>query len=410
MNYKALLKHPFIADNFWYGLSNIFVNVLNYAYVLMALHYLSKDSFGAFNALVAVLTMTTILANPMQLHATKAISCLQRTSLRLYLARLQNLILSLSSAGLLLVVLASQHFASLLNVSAAEVIVTGVATALLVLATLATAVSSGLRKLTFQAVLGLGSSIAKFLCALVLFQLGFEITAGLAGYIAGFALTLLVTRYMLKAWELSGETGTQSGKSQDSLVVLLLAFLFVAAPFSMDQILAQALSPKISGNYAALVTIGKLAFFVSTPFLVVLYSYMAGAKDSQQQMSYLWAGLAVAVGASLLLTALLWVGGRRLTDLLLSPSYSSVADWIVPYSLGICGYVFSYGVVSLAIVRNDSRILMPISLATIVQPILFLTRHQSLADLVTNQLISLALLSLAALFYLLFCCKQRVLI
>ena len=171
----------------------------------------------------------------------------------------------------------------------------------------------------------------------------------------------------------------------------------------MDQILAQTLSPEISGDYAALVTIGKLAFFVSAPFQVVLYSYLVGSSKPRQQMNYLLAGLAIATGSSLLLTAVLWAGGQGLTDLLLSPVYASVAGWIVPYSLGICGYVFAYAVVSLAIARSDPRILVPLSLATIAQTILFLFRHDSLAQLVANQLACMGLLVVAALGYLVFC-------
>ena len=403
MNYRLLIRHPFIVDNFWYGLSGILLNVLNYAYVLIALHYLSKHDFGAFNALVAILTMAAIITNPLQLHVTRAISHLQQPVLRIYIVAIQGKLLRITLASLLFLVLVSQYFASLLNVSAGHVIIVGIAIAFLISATFATAISSGLRKLTFQAFLGLVSTSVKLLCALVLFEAGLGVTAGLIGYVAGFALTFVITWHAMKSWEALEASCPMPEVRNDSISVLVLSYLFIAVPFSMDQVLAQVLSPAISGDYAALVTVGKLAFYVTVPFQVVLYSYLTGSGNLQQQMNYLKAGLVVAMASSLLLTSLLWAGGRPLTDLLLSPSYASVAEWIVPYSLGICAYVFANAVVSLAIARGDYRILIPICLATIAQISLFLLRYETLEQLVANQLATFGLLSIAALGYLIFC-------
>ena len=403
MNYQAIVRHPFIVDNFWYGLSSILLNLLNYAYVLVALHYLSKGDFGAFNALVALLTLATVVANPLQLQVTKTVSQSPRPLLWRHVARIGGFSLKLMGVGLLCLVLASSALGSMLNVSPGNIVMLGFAMGFLILAALATAISSGLRRLTFQASLGLISTVVKLLCAIVLFESGLGVTAGLTGYVAGFALTTVLTLHALKTWERATEPLATPEIHNTSVHVLVVAYIFIAAPFSMDQILAQTLSPEISGDYAALVTIGKLAFFVSAPFQVVLYSYLAGSSKPRQQMNYLLAGLAIATGSSLLFTAVLWAGGQGLTDLLLSPVYASVAGWIVPYSLGICGYVFAYAVVSLAIARSDPRILVPLSLATITQTILFLFRHDSLAQLVANQLACMGLLVVGALGYLVFC-------
>ena len=403
MSYKTFLRHPFLIDNFWFGLSSIFLNVLNYAYVLLALHYLSKEEFGAFNALVGMLTLATIAANPLQLQVTKTVALTDGPLLRKHLAGVLAGTLKLVLVALLAVALASTQLGSLLNVPADAVILVGVVSAVSVLATLAVGISSGLRALSFQAALGIAASITKFLCAFSLFEVGFKLGAGLAGYFAGFALTVAVTWYMLRNWERPRKILEQRESSGDSVVVLVFSYLFIAAPFNLDQILVQILNSEISGDYAALVTLGKLAFFASIPFQLVLYSYLANSRNAQQQLRFLWAGLALTLGSALVLTVILWFGGRALVGLLLAPGYANVADWVGVYSLGVCGYVFANAVVSLAIVRGDARILVPTVAATITQIALFHFRHETLEQIVINQLLSFALLSLATLLYLLTC-------
>lgn len=388
-------------------MASVVVNIINYSYVLLALHYLTKESFGSFNTLVAILTMSTVIANPLQLYTTRAISQIQSAQLQSYINKVFSRTALLSVFGLIFIGLISDFVASILNILISDFIMMGVAIVFLLLATISNAISSGLRKLTFQASLSMGSTVIKLLCALLLFKFGLGVTAGVAGYVVGFAITIGITWLASKKWDQLPQINNQAKFGMGAIRMLVLSYLFIAAPFSIDQILAQALNREISGDYAALTIIGKLAFFVSVPFQIVLYSYLSGSINLQQQIKYFWAGLSVAIGTSMLLTTALWVGGSKLTDRLLSPGYSKVAEWIVPFSIGTCGYVFAYAVVSLAIIRNDSRILIPLSIVTMLQISLFLFRHETLAHLVTNQILTLGVLSFGALCYLICLCFNK---
>jgi O-antigen/teichoic acid export membrane protein len=398
MKYRSLLTHSFVTDTFWFGLSSSIVNLLNYTYVLLALNYMSKESFGAFNALVAILTMAMAIAAPLLLHISKEVSNPRTETLQVYFVSSQKKILKFASIGFIVGVVIAPVLSSTLRVSTGNIFFLWLVVAALIFATSANGVSTGLKKLTFQASINAGASIVKLFLGWFLFEAGFGIRAGLGGYLAGFLLTISLTWLAMRKWETTDSSRPVVESCKESISVLVVAYAFVAIPFSMDQILAQAFNPRISGDYSALATLGKLVFFASSPFLIVLYSYLVKARDEHlRQTRYFLAGLAVAEGAALLVTAFLWIGGREVTGLLLTPAYGGVSEWVVMYCLGMCGYVFSYAVALLGIVRNDWRLVVFSGIASLAQIILFSLRNATLDQLITNQIICYSLLAMTAI-------------
>jgi len=402
MKYRHLFTHPFVTDNFWYGLSSLLVNIVNYSFLLMIMHFLSKNAFGAFSALVSLLTLVAFLANPLQLYVTKDVMKIRPRNLREYFVQGSEKIVKYTGGMFLVLAALTPHLSSALNVSGGNLIFVWLIAAAMILAIFANGVSAGLKKLTFQASLNFFTTVAKFILAWFLLTAGQGISAGLSGYFASFVLMIGVTWSMLGRWEASEQANPAREERQESIVVLLLAYLFVAVPFSLDQIFVQVLNTKLSGDYAALATLGKLVFFASSPFQVVLYAYLVKARhDRALQMKYFLSGSLASVGAAFLVSALLGIGGRTLVGLLLPSTYLDVSDWVFAYSLGICGYVFSYSIVLLGIVRNDPRIVGLISLATLAQVVLFSLRNATLAQVVTNQIMCLSLMCVASIIYLL---------
>lgn len=397
MSARRLLSHPFVADNLWFGATSFLVNLLNYAYILMALNFLNKESFGAFNALVAILTLATVAANPLLLQVAKQVSSIRTGVLARYFLDGNRKIFTGAGAGFLVLVAVSPYLSTLLNLPRGSIVFVWVVATALITATFANGISSGLKKLKFQSLLNLSATVAKFLLGWLLFKAGLGLNAGLAGYLAGFALTAAATWRALRRWEDHEQEQSAEGGRQESLAVLVLAYLFVMTPFSIDQIYVQTLNREVSGDYAALATLGKLVFFVSSPFLVVMYSYLVRARHNSVRLArYFLLGTLVSVGAAVSFTALLWIGGRSVVGLLLPPAYLGVSRWVLAYSLGMCGYVFCYAVALLGIVRNDFRTVGLIGIASIVQAGLFLGRHATMDQLVANQVLCLAVLSVAA--------------
>ena len=111
--------------------------------------------------------------------------------------------------------------------------------------------------------------------------------------------------------------------------------------------------------------------------------------------------MVLTIGAALLLSGFLWWGSGDVARLLLPSGYMHVAGRAWLYSLGICGYLFASGIVSLAIVRGDPVILVSTVTATIFQFVLFRYRHETLEQILVNQILVFGFLGTATLVHLL---------
>ena len=387
-------KNPFWGDSLLFSISSGLVNILNFAFVLLAAHFLSKPEFGTFNSLLSAVTLAAVMGTALQLHV---VGLLSRTPASTQAALWQRLVRNCSAlnlAGVCCVALLILLFGPVLGASRIEVLAACVCVAAFSLSALANGLTSGLQRMKVQGVVALLSTMLKLIVAVPLLYFGLGISGAFLAYIVCLLSVFFVTHYWFLARQKMAQDVnpvTLNSSKAGSPLLLTCTFALLIMPFSLDQVLTQSFSRDLSGDYGGLVTVGKIIFYLSTPILGVIYSYLANCGHDKARQIRL---VQVGAGLCLVLTGIgvtaLGLFPEVALHLLLPAQYLALAPLVFLFALGPLMYSVSYAITSYFLVRSEGIVLLPLAIASTVQPVLFWYYHESLAALVGNQLIAYA--------------------
>jgi O-antigen/teichoic acid export membrane protein len=396
----------FLTDTAWTLIASGLVNVFNYGQVVVAGRHLDRSGFGTLGSLVACITISTVFANSFLLEATRRVA--ETTE-----ARVGALILDLVRnrrrlcIGVVAVTcLASPLVASVLRTSISAVLLALLAVAGLFAGNVALAVTSGLGRLRVQAAVNVTSTMMKFLATLALLLLGAGVHGALAGYVLGYVTIVALTWAWFRLGRRPLRHGTPhaspslslSGGARRTSLVSVACYLFSVSPFMVDQILVQALAPALSGDYAALATIGKLVFYASSPVMMVMFPYLLLHADRPaQQWRYLKVGAALTGLAAVATAAVVGLLGPWLSRTLFSSEYTTaITPLIAPFAWSMVAYVFHHVLVLFMIARREWIVLAPLVAIQVGQCLLNALHRDSLSALTVNQMATYGALLLAA--------------
>lgn len=384
----------YMSDAILFFLASGAISALNYVFVLLAMLSLSNADFGTFNSLLACITISTVVVNSFQLHVTHCIARLRHAGgdADAYVRSVTRSMIRLCGAGLLAAAVSIPLARWALAATWNEWLLTYATIAAFFFSTFANGISSGLLRLRVQSIANLAGTLLKLGLGAVLLWCGLGISGALAASLAGLASIYLITLPALRKTmteRITPTTDRGGGSAANAFrLPFIAAYLCVVGPFSLDQILVQALARPLSGDYGAVCTLGKIVFLAVGPILWVQYSHIAAAQDDPaRQLRVFLRGLRVSTFLAALLAAGLWIATAPLAGLILPPRYGAAAPWIGPMAAGVVLYVVGHAIALLLLARRQTAPLFVVGGALVLQTALVLLHADSLGALVANQMI-----------------------
>lgn len=183
------------------------------------------------------------------------------------------------------------------------------------------------------------------------------------------------------------------------LAVVLPSTLALALLLSADVLLVKHFFPsRIAGEYAAVAALGRAIFWGAGAVATVLFPKVVFSRAQGKGSAHLVAAsLGLVALGGLTGLGLLTLGSRVILVAFSGSAYSDVATYLPWYAIGM----IMLGIAAVLITTHQSRgragflaVLLPLSL---LEPVLLLFFHQSLAQVVLVVDVSMAILALAML-------------
>ena len=369
------------ADIAVFGIAFGFTNVISYLYLVIAGRTLAGSDFGVFNALLGLITLCGFLANSVQLAVTQAAA---QNASRSELAVLMRTTLQSALPSTTLLVLAAMPFAAVIGANPEQVVLCGVVVLLMFLGSTALGFLAGIGRIRIQAGINLVGAMVRLATGWLLLLVGVGTVGAILGYLFNYAAVLLVAGWVgsrvvaRRSFERTSEPKLRLDVSTPA------TFVFAFGPFTLDQLLVQALAPSLGGIMPPCHH-GKARLLCGlpghgrnlSPHVAEIRAATSGAAAcGNGGRSHLYCRRSRldpghVSGAN---------GGHALRD-----RFPEAVPYVGSLAFGIACFSIS-AVAAHALIVWGSRLgFVPSMVALGVGMILFVVRHDSLATLVENQ-------------------------
>jgi O-antigen/teichoic acid export membrane protein len=373
----------FSVDIVVYGVAFAGTNAISYLYLVIAGRTLAAADFGVFNALLGLITLCGFLASSVQFAVTQATA---RKPDHSALAAFLRIVLQFALPGIALLVLAGIPFAAAIGADTAEVVVCGLVVLLMFLCSTALGFLAGIGRIRDQALINLLGAIARLALGWLLLLVGAGTEGAILGYLLNYAVVLVLAWWVGSRAIALSPAGASAVPELRLDLTAMATFVLAFAPFSLDQLLVQALAPSLGGNYAALATTAKLVFFAALPVIAVTYPYMLRQSAARHRARLLLGAMAGVVGIAGSLAWMLATFPQLALAMLFGGRFPQAAAQVGALAFGVaCFSVSALG--AHALVVWGSRVgFLPSLVGVGAGMILFAVRHGTLADIVANQM------------------------
>jgi O-antigen/teichoic acid export membrane protein len=232
-----------------------------------------------------------------------------------------------------------------------------------------------------------------------MFGLAATLIANIISTIVGFALLFIPMGFILKKKSIPVQLSKRDAARYS--VSTMLAMLGMTAIYSLDVVLVKHFFPPVlAGIYVSLSTLGKVVFFLTATINAVLFPVVAGYKESQKSYTKMVMLVALIIaGLSLSMTAMYFLFPKFSVHLLYGSTYDQAIPLVGIFGLFIsCFSLANYFVLILLAIGHTRIWLLTIG-ASISQIILIFLRHNSLREVIVNNLTVSFLLVLCIIVY-----------
>lgn len=229
---------------------------------------------------------------------------------------------------------------------------------------------------------------------------------GPVGIIAGISLASGAV-YLVAIFMLSGKIAIKTNlpwfrSAASYLAVVVPSTLALAVLLSADVLLVKHYLPsRVAGEYAAMAALGRAIFWGASGVAAVLFpKVVARTVQGQSGVHLVGASLSLVALGGLAGLGLLWLASRWILVAFAGPAYSGVSGYLPWYGIGMI--LLGGAAVLIAVHQSTGKrgflaLLIPLSL---LEPVLLITFHQNLTQIVQVVDVSMALVlgSLGALY------------
>ena len=407
---KNLLKDNFIRGTIFLTAVNFVSSFLNYLVHPVLARNLSISQYGDFQALLSFLTLGGVVAGVLSVATTKEVSVLKAEQREGEIRYFQKQINSklVMVGGLLFFVLAlfSVLITDLFHISSIYAVII---VSLFFVYTLPLSVNrgilTGLQKFPSLSINTLLDPLSKFLMVLIFVSaLGWGLLGASVALALSGLLPLAFSYYQIKRIGLSDYKHGDSNFFQIfKYSVLVLVFTSIIQLFyNLDMIFVKTVfSPEQAGLYGALLTVGRIIFFVGGAVPLVMFPVLAALvkEDGLRKYATLLKSLAL-MGSVMLPVVLVMVGWPEFVlKVLVGAKYLSMARYLPIFTLPmtLLTIVMVFTQYFLALSDKKSAFILVGGLA--VEVCALSLYHNSISNIIWSLVFSFGFVLLALVFY-----------
>ena len=241
--------------------------------------------------------------------------------------------------------------------------------------------------------LGLSQALVGFLkvtIGSILVYLGMGIYGGLASIPISFAVVLLVAFFFLRDFRQCRSEAVPFSGVGSYTIFALLALFSITMLSNVDVVLVKHyLSAAEAGNYSAISVLGKIAYYAPLGVAVAMFPKSSEAFEKGRDYRRLFLKamfLTLAIAGSVVLVYGLFP--QFITQLLFGDKYPLAAPNLFLYGLAMALLAFCLLLMNYFLSLNQTKVAYPLLGAMLLQIVLIVFFHSSIAQVVTIMLIS----------------------
>lgn len=387
---------------------DIILNGINYFFHIITSWYLVSSEYGAFNALLAVLTILMVSGISFQTCVANIVSASETKEQQVRLKMMtMGAVYTLSIA--LVLIIFRQGAIGITRGSTLSVFLVLLIFIVNVFLSIQRGVMQGKKhfvKLNASFYIEVLSKLGFLVLVLpIVSSKEVGLAAILVGMCASLLHSLLVEPYKIELFQ--GKTAyaiSDAQKSEWTQLAMSLGTIFIANFFlyfftSVDILFINYYLPESSGNYAVIIRYSQLIFFAGASCQAVFLPYLSKARENMPQFRiYLkWQIILLSVLGVGALVGYKWILPPTV-GLLFGDQYAAISNLMIYGALVYICLLFSYQMVNVFIVLNEKKYIVDLLVAGLFQVVALTVFRQSIISILLSECVIFLLLFIKLFF------------
>lgn len=410
----TFFKHPFIASGFIVFAGTMGSNVLNYLFNLILGKFLEPSDFGTFSSLNSLTYLIYIPATTLMLVMTKYVSEKKANdelhAVSHFFKYLTQYLFIFGLIVFLFFLIFSSTIAKFLNIADSKLLViTGVTFVIIFPLSALRGVMNGLLHMGTLSVNLLVEAMVRVILVFILLIIGFGVVGGIVSPVASSVAAYILGVVYIKKTVIKRDDNNSTVKDNKIkwrkmtgyAFPVFVTLFFMNGLYTNDIVLAKHfLSPKEAGLYSAIALTGKIVFFGSSFLSGLLFPFVANAHArGESGREFLTYTLAVTALIAFAITAIFYLVPNHIIFAMFGKNYISIAPYLPIFGLFMSLVTISYVFMNFFLSTSRTKaVILPI-IASLIQVIGILIRHNSIEDIIIVNVISSATLIFLIMLY-----------
>lgn len=393
LNPQELLRDKFIRGTFWLTAVSFISSAFNYFVHPILTRHLTIAEYGDFQALLSFATIIGIVGAVVTTALTKEISLLnaeRQTEINALRRRAMKCLFFVGLALLALIVVFSGYLNDWLKIGEPTVLIIsslGLLYAFPLVVNRATL--TGVQAFSALSLNGLLDAASRLLLVILLVMifpwglLGAAYSLGLASLIA-FSVGFWQIRKLKLAPAVAGFKPSFRTMWRYAFLVLWFTALYQFF-YNFDMLLVKSFfSPEEAGLYGALLTIGRIIFFVGGSIPLVMFPVLAGLQNDKSSRRYKILGKSLLLMSGLTIPAYLIISlwPEFIIRIIVGVKYLSIAPYLPGFALVMLFLTLLTVLSQYFLALAKRRGLVVLTLAALGEIILLMLFHDNISEII----------------------------
>ncbi|MDP2944308.1 MAG: oligosaccharide flippase family protein [bacterium] len=413
LNLKQLLQDKFIRGTFWLTAASFVGSFLAYLVHPILTRHLSIAEYGDFQALLSFITIIGIIGAVVTTVLTKEISLLNAErpeEINALRRRASSRLLFVGLAVLALIIIFSGSLNNLFKISEpAVLIISSLSLLYIFLLVVNRATLTGVQAFPALSLSNLLDAVGR-LSLVILLVVIFPWGLIGAAYSLSFAslAAFLISFWQIKKLKLpaavAGFKPSLRTMWRYALLVLWFTALFQFF-YNFDMLFVKSLfSPEEAGLYGALLTIGRIIFFVGGSIPLVMFPVLAGLQNDKSSRRYKVLGKSLLLMSGLTIPAYLIISlwPELIIRIIVGVKYLSIAPYLPGFALAMLFLTLLTVLSQYFLALAKRRGLVVLTLAALAEIILLTLWHDNISEIVRSLTMVFGGASLASIVLLIY--------
>ncbi|MFA4942595.1 MAG: oligosaccharide flippase family protein [Patescibacteria group bacterium] len=395
LNIKELLKDKFVRGTFFLTVANFGGAFLNYLVHPILTRRLSVAAYGDFQALLSFMAIISVLSaviNTTLIREVSGLTAKRPEEIGALRRRASRRFFWLGLVVFSLIVIFVKPLNELFKISENNILIIASLNFLYLFPSIVNrAVLSGRQEFLAMASLSFLDASARLgfiILFVAVWSFGLSGTAWALGS-AGL-ITFLVSSYQIKKLHLPEAPIDFKPRLRKFWRYSLLVLWFMALTqffYNFDMLFVKSsFSPEEAGLYGALLTVGRIIYFVGAAVPLVMFPVIANLKEDKSLRSYIVLGKSVALLAALAIPAYLIISlwPEFIIKIIVGSKYLSMAPYLPGFSLVMLALTLVTILSNYFLALSSRRSLIILSVAAISEIISLNLFHHNLSEIILS--------------------------